>query len=162
VQFGAKPVNSLGWRAEWCSSPEWQPPRQALHWRSRLLSLSWRDSAEHTRSQLRSAYSGALEDSSTTAARRRQASLFEALNVRAPLDTSVIAQAGDLLAYTDFQVLHLSTSQVVVLARDDHGSVLLTNWIGSGAEWRAIGMVLNPSPAALDRLYERATEWSGR
>jgi hypothetical protein len=120
------------------------------------------DELLHRRFTIRNAYSGALEDSSTVAARRRQASLFEALNVRVPFDTSVITQAGDLMAYTEFQVLHLSASQVVVLARDDHGYVLLTNWIGSGADWRAIGMVLNPSPAALDRLYDRATEWSGR
>ncbi|HSJ24893.1 MAG TPA: hypothetical protein VK929_09510 [Longimicrobiales bacterium] len=106
---------------------------------------------------IRNDYSATASDSNATA-RQRQRALLRTLDVRAPLDTAVIAQAGDMMTYTDFLTYTLSASQVVVLARDGRGAVLLTSWSRGGSDWRATGMVLDPSQAVLNSLYERAAQ----
>ena len=127
--------------------------------RDLLAALQARHSLEKhamTGFTVRNHHAGALTDSAV-AAQRRQIETLQALNVRPVLDTTVLAEAGDLLTYTRFQTYPLSANQVIVLAHDQRGSTILTSWLRSGAEWRARNMILNPSPVTIAGVRDRST-----
>jgi hypothetical protein len=96
---------------------------------------------------------------SIRAAEARRLQTFRALNVRPPLDTTAIIEIGDLMAFTEFESLPLSARQIIVIARREGAPVLMTNWLRHSDDWRAISITLNPSDAALARLYQL---WSTR
>jgi hypothetical protein len=82
------------------------------------------------------------------------------LNIRAPLDTSVLHAAGDLAAYRDIQAYPLNQRQFFVIARRGDGSVILTNWLLDGRDWKAHGVVLNPSEEWLAMMYDRSRQFA--
>jgi hypothetical protein len=94
-------------------------------------------------------------------AQRRQLALLRTLNARTQWADSVVERAN-LADYFDFQIHELSGHQIVVLAHNDIGSTVMTSWVRGGSEWRAAGMVMNPSPEAIALLRERSSQQVGR
>ena len=102
------------------------------------------------------------EPDSSYARELRLLRLLDALNTRAPLDMSVLAEAGDLSAYRDFQAYPLHSSQVIIVAKRQDGPTVLTNWLLQEEDWRAAGIVLNPSEDMLAILYDRSSQTARR
>jgi hypothetical protein len=102
----------------------------------------------------------AIPSESGYRAQREQLALLAALNAHPGWADSVF-EGADLAAYLDFHTHELSELQVVVLAHDEEGSTILTTWHRSGANWKAAGMVMNPSPAHIALLHERSSQRAG-
>jgi hypothetical protein len=89
------------------------------------------------------------------------AAILKLAAMPAPFDTSAITNAGDLTAFSSFEVLKIESHQIVVISQKADKSVRVwTDWMLEGNRWVATQMYFNPTDEMIDRF--RGYARSGR